>query len=515
MMTNKYKRYSSICFFLSFNLEQSHRLIVETHKYHEFLKRQKISSYGELISYPFGRIGESFLMLGIFVTSFGAMLEDAIVVKDTLPLVLGYGLDNTRERKTIVFLVWCFILVPLTTLKDLSTLEHTSMVTFVVSLLLAVLIYVEAPIIENLQANGGLGDVMKEHWFNPNIFATMNIFSEAIVWQHGAFLVFGTFRKANCRRWFCVTSCVNLSACILYAMVGIPGYVGFLDKTRGNILNNFPVDSFRTNVARSLFSMVVIFTYPLEAMIAREVVMRVIHRSDKEFDTGTNAESDNKESINDTQSFLRKDHLFVSLVLNVLVLIRCLVSTNLGKVLYLVGGIGGNILIFIAPGLIYLGVHGGEFILHSNRLLGCESAQHATTNFYAFEGTSDGISSGRQQLLLEHVPLSPMKKPLWWFLLGFPLWTRIASYGHSHLIQKIIANSPDSTWSFLAADDDLSGYNLSSLSSSMACDGHELFSIPDSEEIIEPPSASTFRTAQILIVLGTVNFFASFIATPT
>ncbi|KAL7004225.1 hypothetical protein EMMF5_006231 [Cystobasidiomycetes sp. EMM_F5] len=43
------------------------------------------------------------------------------------------------------------------------------------------------------------------------------------------------------------------------------------DKTRGNILNNFPADSLWANLARLCFGLNMMTTTPLECFVCREV----------------------------------------------------------------------------------------------------------------------------------------------------------------------------------------------------------------------------------------------------
>ena len=510
-------------------IEQSHRLIVETAKYHESLRKQNVSSFEELISYPFGRIGEYFLMFSMLVIAFGAMLAYTIVVKDTVPTVLGYGIENEgsgMERNLIVVIVWVFALVPLTMLKDLSSLEYTSAISIFVSLLLVVLIIAESPILESLEANGGLWEIMKQHWGRPNIFAAVNILNEAIAWQHGALIMFGSLRGANRRRWFFVTTFVNVSACVLYALVGIPGWIGFLEETQGNILNNFAADSVRTNVARSFFAVIMVLTYPLEALIAREVVEVLLHRNDKESDSnqgdGARGQSDGIGNRGFFETyFLSKEQMLIALLLNVVALVTSLILNDLGIVLQMVGALGGNILCFIAPGIIYLGVHGRDFILYSNGLLGCESTPTTTTNFTGFMDEPTNVTSfftsSNTAAYFEEVALSSNDKPFWWYLLGFPLWCYIASYGHSHMKERLMDSDSDtcSLSSFMPIEMVLSDVVSHQVPSSS--DGVEYLEMSDGknqEEKVVPATPGGFFFAIFLVVFGMVSLVAGLVFVP-
>jgi sodium-coupled neutral amino acid transporter 11 len=44
--------------------------------------------------------------------------------------------------------------------------------------------------------------------------------------------------------------------------MGIMGYLGFLDETQGDILNNFDPDTVQASAARILLAITMFFTYP-------------------------------------------------------------------------------------------------------------------------------------------------------------------------------------------------------------------------------------------------------------
>jgi len=52
--------------------EWSHRLIVESSKFHHKLQFASINSYEALVATPFGRVGEMVLLFSVFVVAFGA-----------------------------------------------------------------------------------------------------------------------------------------------------------------------------------------------------------------------------------------------------------------------------------------------------------------------------------------------------------------------------------------------------------------------------------------------------------
>lgn len=58
-------------------------------------------------------------------------------------------------------------------------------------------------------------------------------------------------------------------ACLTMALAG---FIGFGEKTQGNILNNFPDDNLIVNIARFLLGANMVTTLPLECFVCREVI---------------------------------------------------------------------------------------------------------------------------------------------------------------------------------------------------------------------------------------------------
>jgi len=62
---------------------------------------------------------------------------------------------------------------------------------------------------------------------------------------------------------------------IVSIAIALGGYLVFTDKTKGNILNNFPQDSHLINISRLLFAINMFLTSPLECFVCREVSFHI------------------------------------------------------------------------------------------------------------------------------------------------------------------------------------------------------------------------------------------------
>ena len=80
------------------------------------------------------------------------------------------------------------------------------------------------------------------------------------------------------KNWQLVARCsvgVSFGLCLL---LGIAGYLAFLESTQGDILNNFPATGVAVNAARALLAFTMLFTYPLECYVTRHCLMSIIDR---------------------------------------------------------------------------------------------------------------------------------------------------------------------------------------------------------------------------------------------
>ena len=102
--------------------------------------------------------------------------------------------------------------------------------------------------------------------------------SFAFVCQHNSFIVFKSLQHRSMKNWQLVAKCsvgVSFGLCLL---LGIAGYLAFLETTQGDILNNFPATGVAVNAARALLAFTMLFTYPLECYVTRHCLLSIIDR---------------------------------------------------------------------------------------------------------------------------------------------------------------------------------------------------------------------------------------------
>jgi Transmembrane amino acid transporter protein len=204
---------------------------------------------------------------------------------------------------------------------------------------------------------------------------------------------------------------------------------------QGNILNNFATDSIAANASRGLLAITMIFTYPMQALVARHIISKVFFNGD--FEGHSAADNNNNSSNNNNYQeaankvpvfklccgcFGRREQVIVAIYITTL--LTALVLDDLGPVLSITGAIGGSCLAFIGPGLAYLGAHGDYFLEYTDGMMVRRKASPV-------DPATELSAVGDTKAL---VPLSATdacsgRTPWWWCIVLMPMWRSIASTG--------------------------------------------------------------------------------------
>lgn len=272
-------------------------------------------------------------------------------------------------------------------------------------------------------------EVIKGNWINYGFFIGFGVLTTAMTCQHSAFIVSGSLNRLTSKRWAIVSLISMTVACICCAILGIAGYLGFLNDTQGDVLNNFAYDTLEGTVARVLLAFTMFFTYPMEAFVARHVLMKLLY--DGDMDGGSANEASFLGSY-----FNRRVKWTWFLYLTTL--IPALIIDDLGPVLSITGSLGGCCLAYIAPGLVYLGINGDSFLEHVGHVL-----KKGLSDTGAKEWSSSPTISDSAYASMDNVPSPDYAldgpKPWWWYPMLMPLWTGIATAGSQGMKERLNA----------------------------------------------------------------------------
>ena len=418
-------------------------------------------------------------MINMFVCAYGAMLAYLLIIKDTIPTIMG--IEEEPLRVLVMFVTSILIMLPLSMQRDMASLSATSLFSVLADLILVMFICSYAPIKKTIANAGGLGTVLLEDSVNPTLFIGLGILSTAMACQHSAFIVSGSLENKTMSRWAKVTGFSIGTSAMLCAILGISGYLGFLEGTDADVLRNFDGDSFVANVARFLLAITMFFTYPMECFVARHVVIQLFHggdmdgRDDPSHDGQENTEAGGLSFLNRRQTWTGAIYLST--------LVPALFIDDLGPVLSITGSLGAGSIAYLGPGLVYLGVNGDAFLSYAHGLLYKGKKSDVTEADLPVEGDVNQVMPTGISRSVEN-----SSKPIWWYVTGFPLWCRIATIGRANMITK------------LGGDHD-SGSPYNALTSPQS-------TAQDSAEDIITPSGGEFWSSIFFIVFGVVSIIA-------
>lgn len=388
--------------------EKSLRLLVQT------AKHAGAPTYETTMEAAFGRFGFLFVTINMFVMSYGAMVSYLMIVKDTIPFV--FGITDLGSRRAILFLVSSLVMVPLSSQRDMANLTKTSRLSVLLDFLMVCLVAYLAPIGVSLEQAGGFWSLMQTSIIKADtIFIGLGVLSFAFVCQHSAFIIAGSLENPTNLRWSRVTMRALWVCAGLANLCGVSGYLGYLDDTRGNILNNLNEDEALANIARGMLGMTMLFVYPMESFVTRHVCVVTLF-------AGRRAHEGEDAAI-----LNRRDRrISLTVALYILALVPALIFENLGNVLSVTGAIGGSCLSYIGPGLVYLGIHGGEFqekvaTFWNTRRIAAKTPETKALNSTDVEDQSETSQKDSST--------TRVLKGIIWYLTGMPIWLFIAQVG--------------------------------------------------------------------------------------
>jgi solute carrier family 38 (sodium-coupled neutral amino acid transporter), member 11 len=382
----------------------------------------KAPSYETLCEASFGRFGFIFISINMFIMAYGAMISYLMIVKDTLPLIVGVDPTDHSLKRAILFMISLTIMVPLSAQRDMAELAKTSRLSVLCDCIMVFLVAYNAPIPTSASV---MAHTIQDSIVEPStVFIGLGVLSFAFLCQHSAFIIAGSLEQPTRARWNAVTRNA-LAVCVVLALLcGATGYLGYGHNTQGNILNNLDPTNVSSNVARGLLGSTMLFVYPMESFVARHVLVVLLFQ-------GRRAHEGEDATI-----LYRRDRRWgMTLVLYLLALVPAMLFENVGPVLSVTGAIGGSCLSYIGPGMCYLGVYGKEFLELVEQWWSSDAAVGPATGrdeqLPLVANTTSAIST---------TPTTTTKssfcscmvyvvKTCIYYSLGMPLWTWIATIG--------------------------------------------------------------------------------------
>jgi len=357
--------------------------------------------------------------IAVAITCFGAASSFLVIIGDLMPQVMQqFGASSAiQDRQLWVFLGFV-VVTPLSCLRNLDSLKFTSVMAMVFVVFLTLLVILYAADIPSLNPCVDVddGDVCKGSTTDAQVTfktgQTISVIVFAFGCQQNIFAVVNEIERPTMPRIDAVILLAIVLVFLIYMVVAGCGYKTYGDEVEPDILVSYPTNIV-TSIARLAVSLLVAFSYPLQAHPARMCVLTLLsewldssenaslldHAHSSSSSSSSSAPYDVSGNVNSTYlgdsapvefgapvstvtsngtpasssksntstsssahegSMMEPRFAITTIVFLVLSLVVGLTVTNLSTVQGLSGATGSNAISFILPGFFYFNMFSDE-----------------------------------------------------------------------------------------------------------------------------------------------------------
>jgi len=251
----------------------------------------------------FGPRGRTVTLVVMLLYTLGSMVACMVVVGDTLPPAISdlFGYYRVRTKDEIVIIVAVLVVLPLSLVRDVSSLAFASGMAFIAIFVLVLGVLTQGPAESHAQ---GLTFTASEITIvNRHLFRGIGVLSFHYVCQH------------PCLEDVKQVSRLSMGAVLFLSLVlGLGGYLIFGDTIDGNVLNNYSTKATAISLARMCMAINMIFTYPMELFVARHACFALLSKllfsdSDRLGDRYDLADTLSQHSVGSSVSSMRSVNL--------------------------------------------------------------------------------------------------------------------------------------------------------------------------------------------------------------
>lgn len=300
-----------------------------------------------------------FFDLAIAIKCFGVSISYLMITGDLMPEVVEFLLDKTVSShfpwltdRTFWISVAMIFIVPLSFLKNLNSLKHTSSIALiaVVYLIFIVIYYYFAPDYDPPPKD-------KIHFINlsSKFFSNLPIFIFSFTCHQNLFTIYNELEFNNQRNINNVIITAIGTSAIVYQIIGIFGYLSFGDDVLPNIISEYNA-SLIVTIGRIAIVILVIFSYPLQAHPARACLDKVLTFRSRTTSTPPTLSDNNNRKIDD-DLLMKVKYIFLTSGILISSYTIAISVTKLDLVFAFVGSTGSTTISFILPGIFYYKIH--------------------------------------------------------------------------------------------------------------------------------------------------------------
>lgn len=294
-------------------------------------------TYQDTVEYAMGPKGRYLVLLSNGLFAFGGCIGFCIIIGDTIPHVLRAFFGSSHfllGRNIIITLVTLLISYPLSLQRNIEALSRASLLALLSMALIVFSVVIRGPMLPSSLKGSRLS--LEDVFITPRVFRGISVISFALVCHHNTSFIFFSMKNRSVQKFSKLTHisvCISMVFCML---LGYSGYLVFRDKTKGNILNNFPENDLLINIARLCFGFNMLTTFPLEIFVLRDVIGALL--------------SDQKTTSDEESAQLStKRHFVITTACVFLTMSISLTTCNLGALFELIGATTASTMAYILP----------------------------------------------------------------------------------------------------------------------------------------------------------------------
>ncbi|KAJ1950213.1 hypothetical protein EC988_004471 [Linderina pennispora] len=339
-------------------------------------KRTNAMSYSEVARQALGTTGYRILNASLIFSMLGALTTYLIIVGDILTALREAYLPAlawaTRSATIIGVSVSC--ISPFLFFRNSGPLAKISVVSVFALPLILGIIAARAPVY------AAVAQTDYPLVLGSKVFPALGMLSFSFCSSHAAFQNFLGLEVRSLQNWRKCTMIATWAALVICCSFAVIGLMSFGSGVQANIFQNFPQNDPYVNVARLLFCLTLVLTFPLTFYPARDTLTHMLH-----IDQPQLARLSTREMV-------------CSLTLFGLVIAAATQCTDLGMAYELVGAATATVIGFVFPALIFL--WSGSDLTVGKVLLSRPVASLLPLIERTKDTDEDNIAQGRQSVTL-------------------------------------------------------------------------------------------------------------------
>ncbi|CAE7290755.1 avt5 [Symbiodinium natans] len=228
--------------------------------------RTGCSSYAALFSHCAGPKAGPILDAMLFIYGNGACVGYMVFIGDFVPNIIAlifpedWAQDTMGPTRTCSILVAAVLLVPMMLPSDLSKLKFLQPVSIMSLLYMSFVVAFRCP--RMFQVNQVTDGPVRVASFTVHFFEAFALCVFAFNCHLNVVPIADRLVRPTRERMKKVSARVNIFQCAFYILIGVTGYLSFLNKTRSDILQNYDPTDYMVAAGRCFLTLTMMVAIP-------------------------------------------------------------------------------------------------------------------------------------------------------------------------------------------------------------------------------------------------------------